>query len=282
MITLEDALATGNGVWRSFDCPAHDASHPTARVNSLNGKWVCMSCGAKGHAGNYEPDPDKLLEDALRSVEEMERRRDYPESWLDQFDAVTPGDYWLSRFSEATCRRHRLGWDPLALQAVYPFRDDDGTVLGVVRRGRPGEKPKYRYPKGVDASAHLFGYHLAHDADVVVLCEGAPDTAAVDDVAGLLEAETHLRWAGVGCYGKKLHPRQVVLLHQLAPAVVMLGFNGDEAGERGQWIADQRLGREGVITHQASLPVNKDLADLKPARRIRTLLHALATSSLTV
>jgi hypothetical protein len=282
MITLEDALATGYGTWRSFDCPSHEASHPTARVNVLTGKWVCMSCGAKGSAENYEPDPDRLLDAALKAVDEMDKRRDYPESWLDQFDHHTPGAYWLSRFSEATCRIYRLGWDSLEKQAVYPFRDDDGTVLGVVRRARPGEHPKYRYPPGVDAHKHLFGYHLARFAEVLVLTEGAPDAAAVTDVADLLALETGMTWAPLGCYGKVLHPAQITLIHRLRPRYIVLGFNGDDAGERGQWVADQRLGRQGLIAHQAELPPTKDLGDLSPVRRMRTLLQALAVSPLTV
>jgi len=282
MITLEEALAKGYGTWRSFTCPVHDDSSPSARVNTLTGRWVCMVCGAKGSAENYEPDPDKVLDAALWAVDQLDRDDIYPESWLDQFDALTPGDYWLSRFSEETCRKYRFGWDSLEMQAVYPFRDDEGRCRGVVRRARPGEKPKYKYPQGVDASKHLFGYHLAHGVDILVLTEGAPDAAAVTDVSGILETLTGLVWAPGGCYGKTLHKAQARLIHRLNPTAVMLGFNADEAGEKGQWLADRRLGYQGIITHQTVLPPGKDLADLRPSVRIGTLLHALETSSLSI
>jgi hypothetical protein len=277
MITLQEALASGRGLWRSFTCPNpdhHDRS-PSARVNSVSGKWVCMSCGAKGHAEGYQPDPVLMIEDTLRALDHIDGPRVYPESWLDQYDAQGPGDYWLSRFSPQACREHRLGWDAMEMQAVYPFRDEDGTVLGVVRRGRPGEKPKYRYPFGVDASKHLFGYHRAVGADVVVVCEGAPDAVAATEIETALRIHTGLVWRAVGTYGKVLHPAQVTLLHRLAPRVVVMAYNGDEAGVRGQQRAWYDLGKAGLMPADAVLPPGKDLGELSQEQRFDTLLLSL-------
>ena len=285
MITIEEALASGRGTWRSFTCPIHDDSSPSARVNVESGKWVCMSCGAKGHAENYQPDPDMLLDSALRDLDSLEGRKYYPESWLDQYDycARNPGDYWLSRFTLETCVTHRLGWDHIDNKATYPFRDDEGQVLGVVKRGHPGEKPKYRYPWGVDASHHLFGYHRHHARwpSVVVLVEGAPDTAAVTEVEPLLDQLVPgSTWLPLGCYGKVLHHRQVRLLHRLEPALVVMAFNGDRAGRKGQAAAMHSLADVGLLTVGAGLPEGKDLADLRATDRINVLHESLALSSI--
>ena len=282
MITIEEALASGHGTWRSFTCPKHDDSSPSARVNVETGKWVCMSCGAKGHSENYQPDPDMLLTSALRDLDAIEERKYYAESWLDQFDSGGPGEYWLSRFTPETCHKHRFGYDWVQERSVYPFRDDDGQVLGVVTRGRPGEKPKYRYPWGTDASAHLFGYHrhLVQDPSIVVLCEGAPDTAAVTDVEDLLEALSGESWLPLGCYGKVLHARQRTLVNRLAPDLVVVAFNGDDAGRKGQWLALRQLQEDGTQAVGASLPYGKDLGDLRPAPRLHVLNESLSLSTI--
>lgn len=282
MITIEEALASGRGTWRSFTCPKHDDSSPSARVNVETGKWVCMSCGSKGHSENYKPDPDMLIDSALRDLDSIEARKYYAESWLDQFDSGGPGEYWLSRFSAQTCRKHRFGYDWVQERSVYPFRDDDGQILGVVTRGHPGEKPKYRYPWGVDASAHLFGYHRQRErvASVMVLCEGAPDTAAVTDVEDLLESLSGESWLGVGCYGKVLHARQRLLVHRLDPALVVVAFNGDDAGRKGQWMALQQLREDGLQAVGAQLPSGKDLGDLRASQRLHLLNESLSLSTI--
>lgn len=38
----------GHGRWRSAICPFHDDTRPSLRVNTENGAYRCMVCGAKG------------------------------------------------------------------------------------------------------------------------------------------------------------------------------------------------------------------------------------------
>lgn len=284
MITIEQALATGRGTWRTFSCPVHQDNNPSARVNVETGRWVCMSCGAKGLAEHYQPDPDLLLDAAMADLDRMDARQYYAESWLDQFDGggTEPGDYWLSRFTREACAKHRLGWDYLEGRAVYPFRDDDGQVSGVVQRALPGERPKYRYPGGVDASEHLFGYHRRLEPfggrwpNVVVLVEGAPDAVAVTEVEeDLDQASEDVTAMALGCYGKVLHPRQVVLLMRLSPALVVVAFNGDEWGRKGQHKALRELDQVGLHAEGARLPAEKDLADLPAQDRVNILTRGL-------
>jgi CHC2 zinc finger len=84
-ITLEQALSNGHGQWRSFTCPKHDDTNPSARVNVSTGRWVCMSCHAKGDVKGYVADPIMELDYAMSLLEELDLVK--PESWLDQFDS---------------------------------------------------------------------------------------------------------------------------------------------------------------------------------------------------
>lgn len=284
MITIEEALATGRGTWRSFSCPVHQDTNPSARVNIESGAWVCMTCGAKGRAEHYQPDPDLLLDAAIAGLDRIDGRQFYAESWLDQFDGGgdEPGDYWLSRFTREACAKHRMGWDYAKGRAVYPFRDDAGQVLGMVERALPGERPKYRYPSGVDASQHLFGYHRHLPAfggrmpNVAIMVEGAPDVVAVTEIEDTLDdLGEDVTTLALGCYGKVLHPQQVVLLMRLRIELVVVAFNGDEWGRKGQHAALRELGMLGIQSAGANLPAGKDLAELPAQTRAKILTEDL-------
>lgn len=195
----------------------------------MPGMWVCYSCHRAGRIANetietYEPSFDRNLTVAIEALNEEEARV-YPEAWLDLYEypgGVHP--YWLGRFDEATCRRHRLGYDFERDCGTYPFRDVQGRVLGVVRRSFDTEATgwKYRYPKGIDKSANLYGYATAYaaEASVVVLVEGALDAVAVEDAG----------YVGLAIYGSRISAQQVTLINRLYPATIYLGFDMDEAG----------------------------------------------------
>jgi hypothetical protein len=177
-ITLDQALARGHGEWRSFTCPSHDDTNPSARVNIRTGKWVCMSCHAKGDVKGYVPDPIMELDYAMDLLDAHDLVK--TESWLDQFDSGPVADYWISRFSEDVCRLYRLGWDGTRGDPCYPIRDMAGRPLGIVHRniGDPGG-PKYKYPRGVKKTELLFGVKELTQSDYLVLVEGAMDVCAV-------------------------------------------------------------------------------------------------------
>jgi hypothetical protein len=44
----------GRGEWRSVPCPVHNDRHPSARVHWATGRWVCMSCGARGDLLDFQ------------------------------------------------------------------------------------------------------------------------------------------------------------------------------------------------------------------------------------
>lgn len=266
MITLDEALSTGYGIWRTFTCPVHDDSDPSARVNSETGYWVCMSCGAKGKAENVTFDARAAARSLLRSLDATVRPK--PESWLDQFDTGDVHPYWLGRFSEQTCRLYRLGYDTTKGKPCYPIRDQEGYPLGVVHRSLDPEGVKYRYPYGVVTSRLLFGAHEVIDPQSLVLVEGATDVMACREMG--IEA--------VGAYGSQLHRQQVDQIQWGSPKKVVVAFDMDRAGRGGGEEAVRLLRSCGVNAVRATwdIDLGKDVGEMNPETRSEILSQALA------
>jgi DNA primase len=269
LITLDQALAKGHGQWRSFTCPKHDDTNPSARVNVNTGKWVCMVCGAKGTTQGYTPDVDLLLDQAMETLDYLSLEKS--ESWLDQFDSGPVHDYWIARFEEETSRTYRLGWDGFKDQPCYPIRAMNGRPLGVVHRNidDPGG-PKYRYPKGVRKTELLFGVPELVQTDVLVLVEGAMDVCAV-------------RQAGhdaIGSYGSLLDDKQVKQIVALGPRIVWIAYDMDRAGHLGASKAEWALNLAGVLTRRLFWSDRfKDLGEMDLDTRSDTLAKTLASTS---
>jgi len=222
--TIEEALTLGLGIERSFVCHVHADTNASASVNAVTGLWICYACGAAGRV-----DPEKVVispNTVVRAVNqalaiiEGGGHQTYPESWLSLFDGAGPGEYWLSRFSPAACRHHRLGWDPHAQAPVYPLRDPSGRVLGMVQRtGDPHQK--YKYPPGSNTSSLLYGYHEAQ-GDEIYLVEGATDAIALQEI-GL---------TAMAVYGSRLSWAQANMLDKYAPKRIWMASDQDREGNR--------------------------------------------------
>ena len=249
MITAQDALTKGSGEWRSFTCPTHDDRTPSARINVLTRKWVCMVCGGRGDIKHYEP-PEHLVLEKIRGLSDTIHSP--TESLLDIFDSDGPGDYWLSRFTDRACERFRLGYDSCKEKSVYPLRDAKGTLLGVVYRNFPGEKPKYRYPRGVSTSELLFGYESIATKTDLVIVEGAPDVISLWEV-GI---------PAVGAFGARLYPQQIQLINRLEPTKVTVAFDQDEAGNIGGLQAVRDLRMAGLLAVRARWDKYNDPGDM--------------------
>ncbi len=237
-VSLEDALSHGTGTWRTFTCPHHDDARPSARVNSVTGKWVCMVCGTKGKSDTYET-PEHVVINRVRHLDDEPAKMS--ESYLDLFDAAGPGEYWSQRFTPEACQHFRLGYDSSKDKSVYPIRDRWGDPLGMVYRNFPGEKPKYRYPKGINTSALLFNYHTMNCRTPVVVVEGAPDVIALWEV-GI---------PAVGTFGARLLPVQQQLLSALQPSKVLVAYDQDHAGRTGATRATAGLLSQGIVARTA-------------------------------
>ena len=220
-------MLVGWGVERSFLCHMHDDTNASATVNSVTGLFYCFSCHGSGKfdLSKVEVDPYTVR----RTLQQMERKLAaeqvvYSESWLNTFDSLGPGDYWLGRYSPGACGYYRLGASPDGSYATIPVRDTVGRVFGIIRRDLTGADPaKYRYPSGVDMSRLGFGYHQL-DGPYVMLVEGASDVVAIKE-AGFN--------AGMASYGSGFSRTQGLLLRRYAPEKVFVAYDMDDAGEAG-------------------------------------------------
>lgn len=231
--SLEEAMLYGTGIERSFRCHVHGDTNPSASVNSMSGLWFCYACGARGKYNVSEIPPDKAATSIIKYIDTLTAEaRVYTEPWLDVYDAAGPGEYWLSRFTDQYCRKYRLGQDPAGRFATIPVRDELGEVLGVIRRDLTGQDPaKYRYPPGVTMS-HLLFNHDGCSGDFLVLTEGATDAIAIDEAG----------WTDVmATYRNGLSRRQVQMIREYDPEVVLVAYDQDEAGRRGYAQVKQAL-----------------------------------------
>lgn len=268
MITLTDALTVGQGTWRSFNCPDHDDSTPSARVNSVTGKWICMVCGSRGISQTYDP-PEKLVIAQVRRL--TTEKTELSEYYLDIFDSAGPGEYWAQRFTAEACQFFRLGYDSAKEKSVYPIRNPKGEVLGVVYRNYPGEKPKYRYPRGITTSELLFNYENVCPGQPVVVVEGAPDVIALWEV-GI---------PAVGTFGARLYTGQQRLLSALEPSWVLVAYDQDRAGAEGGVGAVSSLLRLGIPARRALWPDYNDPGDMDPKTR-REIFRRILDKGLTL
>ena len=273
MITLADALAAGHGTERKFNCPVHHDEHPSASVNVVKGKWFCYVCHASGTVDGavYDTIATERVSDTVHDILD-EDARFYPESWLDQFDAGKPCEYWLSRFEPETVAHFRLGYDAVRDAATYPLRDPAGRLLGVVRRPLLESRTKYRYPYRVRTSHLLFNY-AAEQVATVVLTEGATDAMAA------WEAGYSTSWGmdavALACFSNRLSTPQAALIERICPREVVFAFDDDEPGRAGVAQAAVLLESRYALRITRIGP-RKDLAALSAPERIRVLEHSVA------
>lgn len=224
---LDEVLATGRGLERSFNHDPTLHSHPTASVNTIKNVWVCYSCHAKGAVDSTRvPSVDEL--EAMLEPEKAARR--YPVSWLSTFGV---GGYWSTRFPQWLCWYLGMGENPWTGEGTYPVHTAAGTLAGVCTRAlTDGPWPKYKYPKDWAASRALGGTMGSwQHHDVVFIGEGYADAAAGWEIG----------CPSVCTYGSSLHEPQIELIARMTPKVILLGHDNDDAGNRGAAITTQML-----------------------------------------
>jgi len=266
VITLADALATGHGWERKFNCPVHPDVHPSASVNIVKGIWYCYVCHSSGKVDGtvFDQLPAESVLSSVRDALE-EPLMPKPETWLDQFDAGPPCEYWLTRFEPRTVAHFRLGYDVVTDAATYPLRNAAGEVLGVVRRPLvETRKRKYRYPPGIKTSHLLFNYSPI-SVDILVLTEGATDAIAAWEAG----------WYAVACFSNMLSTVQLGLIEKIDPRTLVIAFDNDDAGAVGTEQVAALCGSRYAL-RATQLGRAKDLAELAPAARVRILEQTIA------
>lgn len=252
--------------------PAHKDRSPSASVNVEKGLWVCYSCGAGGRVDSLlrgvriaDPSPDRNLEAVEEALSGDLPPRTFPESWLGLYLAGDRPDYWRSRFSDSAIDHFGLGFDYETGCPTYPLRNEDGALIGLVRRRLQPEGPKYVYPKHIKTHDLLFGWEHAAREQRVVLVEGAMDVVALWE-AGVV---------ALGCYGSRLSQRQADLIAHLWPQEIVCAFDMDAAGTQATKRVLVLLGEKFMVSQALWSPEEaKDVAELSIPRRREVIEEA--------
>lgn len=258
-MTLHEAIVYGHGTERSFLCPVHGDSRPSASVNMVKRVWYCYTCGARGGVTGedalIEPDYEEMR---IWFEQKMEQGRVYPESWLSRFDAGPVHSYWETRVGRTAATHFRLGYDPEQDAATYPLRDPSGQVLGVVRRSLREDRsgPKYLYPAGVDVGRLLFNY-TPEARSVAVLVEGAVDAIACWNVG--VDA--------FAIYGSHLSTEQARLIDRVDPGVIYTAYDNDDAGWKAYLETKRAFKHRRVVRLTWPRSWGKDVDELSHVRR---------------
>jgi len=278
-MTLEEALAFGQGTERPFRCFVHEDSTASASVNVIKNVWYCHACHAKG-AVNSKRVPK--VEELAAMLEPEKTARVYPDAFAELY--ANP-DYWTTRFSPWVCWDKGLGEDPFTGDATFPVHTPGGRFAGVGRRRVVtvdkeeevfGEKKvvgsqkqtRYLYPHNWSASRTLFGMASRYPSiPVLALVEGAADATSCWEVGA----------PAFGVYGAGVHLPQKELLARFNPKVILLGFDMDEAGERAVTRAFSDLKDLAELVRVRWL--EKDPAAMDPDERRRALVRAVRRSS---
>jgi hypothetical protein len=224
-------------------CVFHDnTGSPAAQFNVEKGLFVCFSCGEGAsvkkiarHLGleiGAEPEPDvnylmKRLTDLRVDNKSTNQPDPLPESTLKRY--TFPTDYWAGRgFTPATIDAFDLGYEPLHNYGTIPIRNDQGQLLGVIKRyldeDLDPELPRYKYPKGFKRSMNLFASWMVEHttSDLVVVTEGAVDAMKVWQAG----------YPAVAQYGSSISAQQVRLIRRLGVGQIVLFFDNDTAGRK--------------------------------------------------
>lgn len=256
-------------------CPWHvDGTKPNLYANGKNGKFLCQSCGKRGHmqsiTGMMPQASAQDLRDRLAALNAPEAppARVYSEGWLKRFQHVHPG--WYERgFSEQVMDSFDLGYDPTKDVLTIPVRNTEGDLLGVITRRLDDMKPKYMYPKGFPIGRYLFGaWKLDGGRHVIALVEGTVDAIACWDA----------RIPALAMMGSRLTKDQATVLQALGIRTVVIFTDNDGPGRDAIPQIHDALRGKGIAVRVAVYRPYwraKDPAELNEQRRRKAFHSAL-------
>lgn len=257
-------IITQSGEELDCRCVFHEDSNPSMRFNMAEGLYYCHSCHAKGNIntlsrhlglGTMDTGHYKLQEvyDILRKIDNpLGRTRYLPESSLARY--AIPTAYWEAdrQLSPNIISQFNLGADPMGEYVTIPLRTVNGDLLGVIKRFLdPDADLRYKYPRGMKKSHHLFGawrVARAKNAKTVVLTEGSIDAMKVWQAG----------YPGLAILGSEVSVDQIKILQSLDVRRVIMFFDNDKAGRRAN---SQSLGYGERKVHERGMTTMKKTYD---------------------
>lgn len=234
--------ATGRE-WIEATCPYHDETHPSFAVNIETGRFRCQACGAHGNFvqlvkhveqhdtifdaeqsllaryGRFVPDTDEELtldfgdgeEEAYVKTELLDRFVRYPRYLEHRGIWETTQDVFGVRYSE------------IDRAVAFPWYDERGRCVTVKYRSVEDKRFWYDPPVATGRLARLlYGFHLAKDADLIVVTEAEIDTMSVYQAG----------FASVALGGANFSETQANLLRNAKADEIVVFTDNDEAGRR--------------------------------------------------
>lgn len=231
--------------WIEATCPFHDERDPSFAVNVVTGRYRCLACGAHGNfvqLVKYVERHDTLF-DAQQSLlarfgrfvpdTEEDLTLDFGDGEGEMFVDVhamkayiEPYCGWLKSargITAETQERFGVGYLPSQTAVAMPWFDVKGRLVTVKYRSILDKRFWYDPPvEGGRLRRLLFGFHIAKDADLIVVCEGEIDAMSVYQAG----------FAAVALGGTNLSGAQAQLLRNAKADEIVVFTDHDEAGCR--------------------------------------------------
>lgn len=239
-LNLDVEKVAGDEAWARCPNPKHPERHASWSINLTSGEHNCFACGWGGNYAMLVEHMTGLEQEAaeewirkrggievarkkLRGEKAYERKKaeEVTEADLVFFDQEIPG--WALRerdLVQESCERYGVLWKPDVDRWIFPIRDAvTGQLLGWQEKG----KDYFRnYPKDIEKSRAVFGYHLLGDTAYV---EESP--------ADCVRLDSYQVEGAVSGYGVHISDYQMDLIidHPKVKRVVMC-LDNDRAGRR--------------------------------------------------
>jgi DNA primase len=242
---FERIKANGSREWISATCPFHDDSHPSFAINVETGVYKCQACGAAGdfvklvqhverHATRFDAEQsliarfarfsDDTDEPLMLDLSDGRKEETFVKIDWKGLD-LAGGEYLRGRgLTDDTMRRFE----------VYASSDNiaipwfDGEKRCVTLKYRSIVDKRFWYDPPISAGRLkrlLYGFHLAREAKLIVVCEGEIDAMSVAQ-------SCPKDIAAVALGGASISDSQATLLKNSAADEILVFTDNDEAGRK--------------------------------------------------
>ena len=216
-------------------CPFHDDTNPSMSIHRYTGYYACFSCDASGpfeqlykhltgksiniQNKRISLDPVLKLIDNLSSTEKQVLLQEDELSNYQNKIHIEIAERIGHRLD--IVKYFELGYDDQKAQSTFPVRNEEGNLVGLVRRNPNGVVPKYR--NAFKKSDYLYNLYRAKEYRKVIVVEGPMDV-----IKGHINGYPNC----VALLGKVASKRQVQLLLRHFTDIV-LALDADMAGRTG-------------------------------------------------
>ena len=206
--------------------PEHEDRNPSMRIDQIDGRFNCFSCGYKGsifvHFGEKASMMQMKREVVKRKIQEKRAENvglNFPANYMPyvgNWRNISPRTYKKFEAFEHT------GKDYIS-RINFPIRDISGKIVAFQGRHTAGGEPKYKFtPPG--AKLPLFP-QVSPRLGEIILVEGIYDVINLHD-KGLENA--------MCCFGtSNINEDKLAMLQMQGISRVAIFLDGDEAGQKG-------------------------------------------------